>query len=273
MSSTVAISVLGDEFSFHHLAGLAVFGKDAHFVFSAQFDEMLEKLNRGETSHCMLAVENSIAGDVPGNFRRIADHHLHINGEILLQISLCLGALPGTKLSEIETILSHPMGRKECTVFFEQHPQAEFRPMASTASGARFIAENHIKNAGVITSKTAIGHYGLEVLAEAIDDHPGNTTRFLVLGRKSSTLKTTNKTHKASLILHLYDFVTPSSLDATLKEGWVLMKRELYENKIYLETSFTEISQFDQLLKTIPSNLCKTEVLGVYAEGRIISGL
>ena len=273
MQSAISISVLGDEFSFHHLAGIALFGEDQHFVFSDNFDLMLEQLNRGETDYCILAVENSIAGDVPGNFQRIADNHLFIANEVVLHISLCLGALPGIEVENLEIIYTHPMGRKECTGFFDQHPKVVFEPTSSTASGAKMIAERNLKNAGVISSKTAIRHHGLNLLLSGLDDHADNRTRFFALTRKSSIPQTTNKMLKASLLLQFHDNQPPGSNESIFKEGKILMIRKLSENKIYLETEFTEISQFNHFLQTIPENLCETETIGLYAKGEIIKEL
>ncbi len=273
MPSTYSIAVLGDAFSFHHLAAIAAYGADQKFIFCSTFDGLLEKMQSGETDFCLMAVENSIAGEVPGNFQRITDHHLFISRELILHISLCLGALPGISLHQLNKVYSHQMGRRECTGFFKENPHLEFVQTNSTATGAKMIADEQLRDAGAITSKTALQYYGLTVIEEGIDDHSGNYTRFFALGRNSIRPETTNKILKASMVLQIYDNQPGSSFDSIMREVKVLMKKELHENKIYLEAAFTQISHFDQFLQTIPHDLCKIVVAGIYEPGRIIEGL
>lgn len=78
---------------------------------------------------------------------------------------------------------------------------------------------------------------------------------------------------KASLLLQFHDNQPPGSIESIFKGGKILMNRQLSENKIYLETEFTEISQFNHFLQTIPDNLCETEVIGLYETGEIIREL
>jgi prephenate dehydratase len=55
---------------------------------------------------------------------------------------------------------------------------------ADTAGSARQIAEAAIKSRAAIASRLAAEIYGLDILAEDIEDEAHNTTRFIVLSRE-----------------------------------------------------------------------------------------
>ncbi len=267
------ISVLGDEWSYHHLAAISQYGPDQTYIYRNHFLDLMEDVELGFSDLCVIAVENSLAGDVQDNYLQIAGSGLFIVKEINLRIRLQMGALPGVDIEQIESVYTHPMGWKESSEFFSQYPRVQFIATPSTASGAKHIAEHQLKNAGAITSRTALQHYGLAVIREDIDNHPENITRFVVLSKKSSLSETTNKIRKASLLLQIPDNQTGSSNQPLSEEFRILFSRQLSDRELYIEAEIKNSSQFDHLQAMIRDKFWAGKIIGLFEVAGINEGI
>ncbi len=147
--------------------------------------DVLDAVTAGEVDLGFVPIENSTEGMVNFTLDALAfDHDLVIVREVVLDIHMCLAAKPGVALSDVKEILSIPVATAQCHRFLrEQFPEAEFRPAASTAGAAQAVSDDASTTIAAIAPKVAAERYGLEVLAENIEDHDGNQTRFVVVGR------------------------------------------------------------------------------------------
>ena len=147
--------------------------------------DVLDAVASGDVEFGVVPIENSIEGTV--NFTQDAlsfDYELLIQREIVLNIEHCLLALPGTKLADITTVLSIPVATAQCHRYLrEKLPDAEVRAANSTADAARTVSADKMVGAAAIAPCNAASLYGLEVVASNIEDHSGNQTRFVVVGR------------------------------------------------------------------------------------------
>jgi chorismate mutase/prephenate dehydratase len=82
-------------------------------------------------------------------------------------------------------------------------------PVFSTGAAAQMAAKD--KRIGAIASSLAIKTYQLQVVVKGIEDYRGNTTRFLVIGKRSPSASGCDKT---SLLLGLMD--RPGALNEIL---------------------------------------------------------
>ena len=64
----------------------------------------------------------------------------------------------------------------------EHYPEAQIEVTASTAYAARFISEHPDQPYAAIAPKSSAEEYGLELIAEDIQEMEANFTRFWVLG-------------------------------------------------------------------------------------------
>src|SRR5690606_18571231 len=94
-----------------------------------------------------------------------------------------LMALKGASLSDIKTVESHVHALGQCRRIIRK---LGIRPIvaADTAGSARDVAERKDKSVAAIASRLAAEIYGLDILAEDIEDEAHNTTRFIVLSRE-----------------------------------------------------------------------------------------
>ncbi len=147
--------------------------------------DVLDAVASGDVEFGVVPIENSIEGTV--NFTQDAlsfDYDLLIQREIVLNIEHCLLALPGTALSDITTVLSIPVATAQCHRYLRENlPDAEVRAANSTADAARIVSTDKMEGAAAIAPCNAASLYGLDVVASNIEDHSGNQTRFVVVGR------------------------------------------------------------------------------------------
>jgi len=146
------------------------------------FEDAFNAVESGEAELGMIPVENTIAGRVADIHHILPTTSLSIVGEHYLPIRFQLMALPGTKLEEVKFARSHIHGLAQCRNFLRKH-NIEPVTAADTAGAAREASELGDKTIAAIAPKLAAEVYGLEILAEDIEDAAHNTTRFIVMSR------------------------------------------------------------------------------------------
>jgi prephenate dehydratase len=151
--------------------------------------DVLDAVAEGAVDVGVVPIENSIEGTV--NFTQDAlsfDYDLLIQREIVVDIEHCLVGVPGTQLVDITTVLSIPVATAQCHRYLRENlPDAEIRAANSTADAAKTVGERSRETSdrtvAAIAPRNAASLYGLEVLASNIEDHRGNQTRFVMVGR------------------------------------------------------------------------------------------
>jgi prephenate dehydratase len=147
--------------------------------------DVLDAVQEGTVDVGVVPIENSIEGTV--NFTQDAlsfDYDLLIQREIVLDIEHCLLARPGTRLADVVTVLSIPVATAQCHRFLRENlPSIEIRAANSTADAARTVSEHDGAGWAAVAPRNAAVLYGLDVIAENIEDHRGNQTRFVMVGK------------------------------------------------------------------------------------------
>jgi prephenate dehydratase len=156
---------------------------DAEPMACATFEDALAAITSGEADLGMIPIENSVAGRVADIHHLLPASGLFIVGEWFLPVHHQLMAPLGTKLADVKTVESHVHALGQCRRIIRK---LGIRPIVSgdTAGAARLIAERKDKSCAAIASRLAAEIYGLDVLAEDIEDEAHNTTRFVVLARE-----------------------------------------------------------------------------------------
>ena len=179
--------------------------------------DVLNALVTGEIDAGFVPIENAIEGAVNVTQDALAfDMNLSIQREVVLDVQLNLLALPGSSLSDITTVVSFPVANAQCRAFLRDRlPGAEVQVASSTADAARLVSEGELRGVAAISNPLAADIYGLVAVAEAIEDHPGNQTRFLLLARDGIPAPTGHD--KTSLVV-FQRANQPGSLLAILQE-------------------------------------------------------
>ncbi|WP_349369013.1 prephenate dehydratase [Salinarimonas sp.] len=144
------------------------------------FEDAFAAVTEGDAELAMIPIENSVAGRVADIHHLLPDSGLHIVGEYFLPIHHQLMAVKGASLATIRTVQSHVQALGQCRRTLRKLGLAAIVG-ADTAGSARQIAEAADPTRAAIASRLAAEVYGLDVLAEDIEDEAHNTTRFIIL--------------------------------------------------------------------------------------------
>ncbi len=136
----------------------------------------------------MIPIENSVAGRVADIHHLMPHSGLHIIAEHFMPVRHQLMAPKGARLEDIRTVESHVHALGQCRKVIRR---LGIKPIvaADTAGSAREVAEIGDKTRAAIATRLAAEIYGLDILAEDIEDEDHNTTRFIVLSREAKWAK------------------------------------------------------------------------------------
>ena len=144
------------------------------------FEDVIYAVNNNVADLAMLPVENTTYGRVADIHRLLPGSSLHIIDEVFTRVRINLLGLPGKKLEDIEVAEAHPVLLPQAASFLDKNNIRGIRAIDS-AGAAAALKDSKAKGLGVLASKLAAEIYGLEVLAEDIEDSDHNTTRFLLM--------------------------------------------------------------------------------------------
>jgi len=149
-------------------------------------DEVCQSVARGARAggadYGVLAIENSIHGIVSPTLDLLANSPITICAEVALVIHHCL--MSNTELGRITTVYSHEQAIAQCRNWLTNHlPGATLVPVTSTARGAEMATRE--EGAAAIGAALAGNIYGLQIVADNIEDLSSNKTRFFVVGAES----------------------------------------------------------------------------------------
>lgn len=179
---TVApVAYAGEPGAFAEDAVLAAFG-DVERIACGSFRDVFAAVDDGRAVAGLVPIENVINGTVRENYDLLLEFPLMIRGEVVVPIDLCLAALPGQRLDEIERVYSHIQALGQAEGYLRDRPW-QLLTTYNTAGAGKAIAEGSERGAAAVLSPRAAALFGLEILAERIGDLPGNRTRFLIVAR------------------------------------------------------------------------------------------
>ena len=212
MSESVRIAYQGVSGAFSEQAALQ-FAPAAQAVGYGSFEEAFASVVRGECGFAVLPVENSLAGSINQTYDLLTDSVLHVVGEQIVRVHHNLLAKPGVTIEQVRRVYSHPQALAQCQGYLRRH-HFEAVTDFDTAGAAKVLSENGGEGKAAIASKRAAEAYGLQVLAERIEDRPFNYTRFFVMAEDEA--RRADVLHKTSLVLAIKH--RPGDLVACLEE-------------------------------------------------------
>lgn len=179
-ASGLRIAYQGMPGAFSEQASLQ-FAPDAEYIGFHSFHEAFQAALSGDCHYACLPVENSLAGSIHQTYDLLTDSVLHVVAEQVVHVHHNLLVKPGTRLEDIRRVYSHPQALAQCQAFLTKHGFEAVTDF-DTAGAAKLLAENGGEGKAAIASQRAAQIYGLEVLAEHIEDFDFNFTRFFVMG-------------------------------------------------------------------------------------------
>lgn len=189
----------------------------AELVPFATMADVLRATEDGRVDVGFVAIENSIEGTVNVTSDTLAfDVDVLIQREVVIGIQQHLMAVPGATLAAIAEVVSIPHATAQCRSFLHRElPSVQTRAVTSTAEAARLVAEAADPEVAAIGNELAAGIYGLEILADDIEDQPENQTRFVAVAPRV-VARPTGHDKTSVVVAQRHD--RPGSLVAILQE-------------------------------------------------------
>ena len=195
------IAFQGEPGAFSHAASHALFPKGEP-VPCATFEDTITAVQTGKADFGVVPVENSLYGRITDIYHLLPASGLFINGEHFLRIEMNLLGIKGATLKDVKSVQSLNVALGQSRNFIRKHKLKTISG-GDTAGSAREIAERGDKSVAAIASRFAAEVYGLDILAENIEDAAHNTTRFLVISKTPETPKAGKAVVKTTFVFRV----------------------------------------------------------------------
>ena len=183
LEKPLQVAFLGPEGTFTQAAAIKHFGHAAVCVPQGTIDTVFAQVESGECNYGVVPVENSTEGMVSHTLDNFIDSGLKISGEVEMAIAHHLLVAEHTNRDNITRICAHQQALAQCRNWLDTHwSEVERIAVSSNGEAARMALET--EGVAAIAGDMAADLYGLEKLAEHIEDYADNTTRFLIIGRE-----------------------------------------------------------------------------------------
>ncbi len=146
------------------------------------FEDAFNALENGEADLAMIPIENTLAGRVADIHHLLPESRLNIIGEYFMPIRFQLMVMPGVSRDEIRTVHSHIHALGQCRKIIRSNGWKAV-VAGDTAGAAKLVSEMGDRSMAALAPRLAADLYGLEILAENVEDSENNVTRFVILSR------------------------------------------------------------------------------------------
>jgi chorismate mutase / prephenate dehydratase len=262
------IACLGPLYSYSHLAAMHRFGREVEFVPVGTISAVFEEVDQQHSEFGLVPVENSTDGRIADTLDMFARLPVRICGQVEMHIHhTLLAKCPRTAIQEVYS-KSQPIS--QCRNWLAKHlPAARTIEVTSTAMAAQLAAEK--PGAAAIASQPAGVEYGLDVLAENIEDNPHNATRFAVIGGQIPERTGNDRTailfqmdHRPGTLADAMNVFKRNKLNLTWIESFPVPGSDrAYLFFAEVETHPTEL-RFRRAMAALQRKALRLEVLGAF---------
>jgi len=179
------IAFQGEPGAYSEAAVLEHFNSEAVVPVPCEsFEQVFAAVSEGRVDYGFIPIENSLAGSIHQNYDLLLRNNLWVVGEHHLRVSHCLIGQPGASLAGVKKVISHPQALAQCDGYLHSLPGVKTEPVYDTAGSVKIVRDQGDEGLAAIASRRAAQLYGMQILAENIEDNPANFTRFLVTSRQ-----------------------------------------------------------------------------------------
>jgi len=187
------VACQGREGSYSQAAAEKLF-EVPEIMFNNSFEGVIRMVTDGLCEYGILPIENSTAGSVNEIYDLLVKYNVHIVRSTRVRVDHQLLAPKGTKLSDIRTIYSHPQAIRQCSHFLSTLKNVEIIPYDNTAMAAQKVSMDTSGKSASISSASCAQLYGLDTLAENIQNYDSNHTRFICIAKDAFIYPGSNRT-------------------------------------------------------------------------------
>ncbi len=267
------VAIQGERGAFSHQAAIQLVPK-AKIVPCSRSVEVFEALDAGRADCAVIPVENTLAGPVGEHLDLLLERSVFIHQELRLRIEHNLIAPPGTKLTGLRQVLSHPVALDQCRNFFRKHRQISPIAFYDTAGSVKHLMSNGLENAGAIASRQAAVEYKAEILLEGLEDEKENFTRFFLIYKRKKVAAGADKTslvfslkNIAGALFKALSVFALRDLDLSKIESRPV-HRKPWEYVFFVDILRGEDEAMRKALKHLAEIAGFVKVLGVYPRAR-----
>ena len=271
--------IQGHPGSFHDEAARKYFGHSRIDIIPARnFDELARTLTKDlSINYGVMAIENSIAGSLLQNYRILRENAFWISGEIFLRVIHNLVALPGSDISAITEVRSHPMALNQCLKFFEDYPNIRLVEAEDTALAAKDIAEQRLNGIAAVAGQLAAKLYHLDILNGGIETSGVNYTRFVIISRESQYASIGNAdkastylkvSHEKGSLLKILQKIADHNINISKLQSFHVLG-SINEYYFHLDLEFDSMSQYESCIDEVKYVSNDLDELGIYKSASI----
>lgn len=231
----------GADGAYSQAAMMRYFGEQISSFHVDTFRDAMIAIDEGSADFAVLPIENSTAGIVSEIYDLLAEFENYIVGEQVIKIEHCLMALPGTKLSDIHTVYSHPQSLMQSARFLLEYPSWRQISMKNNAFAAKKVQEDQDKSQAAIASEYAARLYGLEVLEKGVNQSNSNSTRFIIVTNQKIFKKDAKKVsicfevpHESGSLYHMLSHIIYNNLNMSKIESRPIEERN-WEYRFFID--------------------------------------
>ena len=269
------VAIQGIKGCFHEQAAYLFYEREGlqkpEIVECSSFVDLYRQMDAGAADAAIMAIENTVSGGLLPNFELLRKYDRKIKGEVFLRIKQNLMTLPGQKIEDLHEVRSHYMAINQTRKFFEDYPDIRLVEYGDTAKSAADVVKNGVKGVGAIASDLAAEIYGLEIIAEGIETHKQNFTRFLILDDALQVdLSKINKAsmcftlpHKPGSLTHVLTILSFYDMNLTRIQSLPIPGQE-WQYFFYVDIKFEDYERYTQALSAVKPLMTDLNILGEY---------
>lgn len=231
----------GAEGAYSQMAMLRYFGEQVKSFHVETFRDAMTAIEEGSADFAVLPIENSTAGIVSEIYDLLVEFENYIVGEQIIKIEHCLMGLPGTSLSQIKTVYSHPQSLMQSARYLNEHEEWRQVSLKNNAFAARKVSEEGDKTQAAIASEQAAKIYGLEILKRGVNQSDTNSTRFIIVTNQKIFSKDAGKIsiclevpHESGSLYHMLSHFIYNNLNMSRIESRPIEDRN-WEYRFFID--------------------------------------
>lgn len=231
----------GAEGAYSHLAMQRYFGEQVKSFHVDTFRDAMTAIEEGSADFAVLPIENSTAGIVSEIYDLLVEFENYIVGEQIIKIEHCLLGLPGTDISQIKTVYSHPQSLLQSARFLAAHENWKQVSLKNNAFAAEKVSKEGDRTQAAIAGEQAAKTYGLEILKRGVNQAENNSTRFIIVTNQKIFRKDAKKIsiclevpHESGSLYHILSHFIYNNLNMTKIESRPIEERD-WEYRFFID--------------------------------------
>ncbi len=204
----------GSRGAFSEIASWEMLGRSSSLLPCPRMEEVFSAVHSGVARYGVVPVENTLAGSVMLHIDLLIQHELFVIGETVCRIEHAVIGAPGVQLKDVRQVMSHPVALEQCEGFFRNHPEIHAVPEYDTAGAVDKVIRENRRDCAAIAGRRTAELFGGVILADNIQDHSENFTRFLLVSPQVRAADDSVR-NKTTIVLKLAN--TPGSLFHSLR--------------------------------------------------------